>query len=60
MRATSQWNPADLDDEVLDRVHKTLASRVEQVDSPQRALRPHWEPTEPAYGHGSPGMGMSL
>jgi hypothetical protein len=60
MRATSQWNPADLDDEVLDRVHKTLANRVEQVDSPQRALRPHWEPTAPAYGNGSPGMGMSL
>ena len=29
MRAASQWNPNDLDDEVLDRVHRVLAARVE-------------------------------
>ena len=31
MRIASQWNPNDLDDEVLDRVHKVLAARVEQM-----------------------------
>lgn len=62
MRTASQWNPNDLDDEVLDRVHKVLAARVEQIDSPSRALRPHWDPLNPIYGPSvaSGGMGMSL
>jgi hypothetical protein len=46
--------------EVLDRVHKVLAARVEQIDSPSRALRPHWEPNAPMPRPGAPGMGMSM
>ena len=60
MRTASQWNPNDLDDEVLDRVHKVLAARVEQIDSPSRALRPHWELNAPMPRPGAPGMGMSM
>ncbi len=62
MRVASQWNPADLDDEVLDRVHKTLASRADHVDSPRAALRPHWDPLNPTYSASvaDGGMGMSL
>ncbi|NQW73746.1 MAG: hypothetical protein HQ453_13555 [Actinobacteria bacterium] len=60
MRTASQWNPNDLDDEVLDRVHKVLAARVEQIDSPSRASRPHWETNTPMHRPGAPGMGMSM
>ena len=60
MREASAWQPTDLDDEVLERVHKVLTGRAEQIDSPRQAARPHWEPTPPSYGTGSRGMGMSL
>lgn len=62
MRSASQWNSADLDDEVLDRVHKVLTGRIEHVDSPHRALQPAWDPRSPSYGTGAghPGMGLSL
>jgi hypothetical protein len=60
MRTASQWNPNDLDDEVLDRVHKVLAARVEQIDSPSRASRPHRETNTPMHRPGAPGMGMSM
>ncbi|MBI1352087.1 MAG: AAA family ATPase [Actinomycetales bacterium] len=60
MREASAWQPSDLDDEVLERVHKVLTGRAEQIDSPRQAARPHWEPTPPSYGTGSPGMGISL
>ena len=61
MRTASQWNPYGLDDEVLDRVHKVLAARVEQIDSPSRALRPHWDPLNPTFSPSAAGgMGMSL
>ncbi|MCX6431388.1 MAG: AAA family ATPase [Actinobacteria bacterium] len=52
-----QWPPGQLDDEVLDRVARHLVGRPERVDSPTRAMAPHWEPPHQAMSSG--GMGMS-
>lgn len=52
-----QWPPGQLDDEVLDRVARHLVGRPERVDSPTRAMAPHWEPPRQAMSSG--GMGMS-
>ncbi|MDO8731911.1 MAG: AAA family ATPase [Actinomycetota bacterium] len=62
MRAAAQWHPADLDDEVLERVHAVLAGREEHLDSPRRALGPVRGLASPSYrsGIGFPGSGMSL
>lgn len=60
MRSASQWNPADLDDEVLDRVHKVLTGRREHIDSPHGALQPAWDPRSPSYGIGASRAGMGL
>jgi hypothetical protein len=62
MRATRQWDPQHLDDEVLDRVHRVLTGRVERLDSPHAALQPTWDPLSPSYGMstGYAGMGMSM
>ncbi|MDO9486644.1 MAG: AAA family ATPase [Actinomycetota bacterium] len=62
MGAAAQWHPGDLDDEVLERVHKVLAGREEHLDSPRRALGPARGSASPSYGSGTgfPGSGMSL
>ncbi|MDP1876414.1 MAG: AAA family ATPase [Actinomycetota bacterium] len=62
MRATRQWDPHDLDDEVLDRVHRVLTGRAEHLDSPHAALQPSWDLPSPSYGMstGFAGMGMSM
>ena len=36
---TQTWKPADLDDEVLDRVKTALAKRIDRIDSPREHLR---------------------
>ncbi len=60
MRQVGAWTPEDLDDEVLDRVHKVLAARVERVDSPRQALRPHWEPSQLTYDPSVAGGGIGM
>ncbi len=60
MRSASQWNPADLDDEVLDRVHKILTGRREHIDSPHGALQPAWDARSPSNGIGASRAGMGL
>ncbi len=60
MRSACRWNPADLDDEVLDRVHKVLTGRREHIDSPHGALQPAWDARSPSYGIGASRAGMGL
>jgi hypothetical protein len=49
MHAAASWNPSDLDDEVLDRVHAVLTRRPDPIDSPRRYLTPSPAPSDP-YG----------
>ena len=50
MHAVESWNPADLDDEVLDRVHAVLTRRPDPIDSPRRYLAPRPAMTSTGYG----------
>ena len=53
---TQSWKPADLDDEVLDRVKSALAKRSDRIDSPREHMRPAVRPVGPTR---SPGFGIS-
>jgi ATP-dependent exoDNAse (exonuclease V) alpha subunit len=58
------WEPAQIDDEVLDRAQAALTRHVDRIDSPREHMRPAPSPapyTPPvSYGLGAGYGGMSL
>ncbi len=56
LRAATTWEPRDLDDEVLERVHQALTRQPERIDSPREHLRPQWTHSGP----GAPSSGIAM
>jgi hypothetical protein len=58
--AMQSWQPAHVDDEVLERVHAALTRRTDRIDSPRANLRPAPQPAPyvPPTSYGPrPGFG---